>query len=445
VTAGTAGVIAVALLAGFVAAYPTWSARNGNNAVWVADDAYSSGGLSGGSVLDYDDDRILVHDGRDSLVILDRRTGEPLFDVFSQQFEVYAALVPDGVVHSDRSGLEVVRADGSRWEVPGRSHMVGDAVLVAADVEAGHVVAAVRGEENPDEPTRLVAYALDDAAIRWEVPDVGRAGFTRQGEHPAAPPGFLRQARLYPVVLLDGWDGDGGAEWSMIDTRTGDVVEQIVTEGVPLTAGEYVVSGSRGVCAELTLSRLGDDVPIQWPDGVADAQCDLVRAISPDRMYVRVPAEAEKLERVDDLVRLFHIDPGDGVVTELDWQGRSQDVDGLTPGRADASRSWGGYFYGGDAAMYNASTGSAAWELDDPGAFGAWSGAEVAVVTSTTSSLDRLVTDATDSSLWYHLVDVHTGERTGGSFLGRYPVSDVAVLDHGQALVLAGNQIVLLE
>jgi hypothetical protein len=69
----------------------------------------------------------------------------------------------------------------------------------------------------------------------------------------------------------------------------------------------------------------------------------------------------------------------------------------------------------------------------------------VAVVTSTTSSLDRLVTDATDSSLWYHLVDVHTGERTGGSFLGRYPVSDVAVLDHGQALVLAGNQIVLLE
>ncbi|WP_129668578.1 PQQ-binding-like beta-propeller repeat protein [Phytoactinopolyspora endophytica] len=444
-TVVTIGIMVVALAAALIMAYPAWSARRGGDAVWVVDHAVTSGGLSGRSLLDYDDDRLLISDDQNSLAVRSREDGEELFDVYSQQLEPIAALVPSGVVHSDHHGLHVIDDDGSvRWEVLSGADDVGATTLVAVDVEEGHVVAAVDGREVSD-PKRLVAYGLDDGDIRWELPDVGRAGFTDQGEPPRTPPGALRQARVYPVVFNGDFRDDGESIWSLVDTRDGDVVREITTEGVPVATGEFVFARKRQACAEVTVFRMDQEVQLDWQGEVPSAECDLVWSVSEERAYLAVPAEAREFDRVDDLVHVFYVDLNAATLTELEWEGPRDEVDGTTPGPADASRSWSSHFYGSDGTMYDVSTGAAAWELDDPDAFGAWSAGDTAVVTSALSRFDRFVTDGTETSLWYHVVDVETGEPRGGRFIGRWPSIDVAVLDQGQAVILSEDQIALLE
>lgn len=164
-------IVLVAAVLG-VLAYPAWSAARGGDARWVVDSGATT-------VLDYDDERILALDG-EQLLVLDRET-----DAGSSAGRVdwrhRVALVPGGVVASADGRLTLTGSDGRvMWEKQPEFDLVA--------VEAGLAVAALSPAQNAG-PSTLTAFALEDGAPVWTMPEVARVGTLRLGTDPVRPAG----------------------------------------------------------------------------------------------------------------------------------------------------------------------------------------------------------------------------------------------------------------
>lgn len=124
-------------------------------------------------------------------------------------------------------------------------------------VEAGLAVAALSPAQNAG-PSTLTAFALEDGAPVWTMPEVARVGTLRLGTDPVRPPGWLRTTALLPVIRVGGYPSDTAAEpatWSLVSAATGEVTAELVqggAAGMPVGVGEVAL---RSQCRPARTSR----------------------------------------------------------------------------------------------------------------------------------------------------------------------------------------------
>ncbi|HEY0448687.1 hypothetical protein [Actinophytocola sp.] len=403
--------VVLVLVAGAVFVYPAWSARQGQDARWVVANSATE-------VLDYDANRLLVTGGYEAWV-LDRATGDTKRSWFAGA-DSRAALVPGGVVISSDTGKLAVSmgGGGQDWQ---KDQAKEKYTLVA--VRGNVVVAAVKLEDSMS----LTGFALADGAQVWTIPNLYRVGFVDPETEPMRPPGALRTTTVIPVRDNDGW--------RLVAAATGAVLTR--TPDVPVVAGDVAVSATGVPCADLTL--IGAPNPtVTWPGGAPDAECTPVWAIDDQRILLIAPRTGPKLVGGDQAMRLFSLALATGRVTELDWRGAYVDLTTSWAAK-DIARSWGRYLFT-RGAVYDTTTGKPRWRTD-----AAWLAGDTAVTTAAVSGVDRLAPGVTGESREVRLADAATGEPAGDSFVTGGPVDNAAVLDHGQALVFAGDEVALLS
>lgn len=409
------GVVVAVVVAVAVLVYPAWSARQGDDAVWVVSSAADE-------VIDFDADRLLVSEG-DNYLVLDRATGATRSTSFAAS-QSRAALVPGGVVESRRGTLRMMPDKGRPWQVETGGT---DYDLVAVTDKLA--VAEVRTSET----SVLTGFALTDGTPVWTVPDLLRVGFTRLGREPARPPRALHTTSLVAVQDRGGWH--------LVTAGTGErVVDVPVPEGdvpsVPIPTGDLAVYDTNDLCADITLLGPGA-TPVVWPDGPPDAECGLVWVVDNRRVLLIAPRDGRDLIGNNQAVRLYSLALGTGQVTGLDWRGTFVDL--INANEDEIARSWGRYL-ALDGAVYDTGTGRVVWRGDP-----VWIGGDTAVTAGPVSGLDRVAPGVTGESLWVRLADAATGEPGGGEFVTDDPVYGVSVLDRGQVVVFAGGQAALLS
>lgn len=404
-------VVLVLLVAAGVLLYPSWSTAQGRHARWVVES-------NAMEVLDYDADRLLLVDGTD-MMLVDRASGATELSWFAPRGS-RAVLVPGGVAFSSSTGTLSARVDDKDWVKQGLEEKY-TLVAVRDDVVVADVAVGLKHT--------LTGFALTDGAPVWTMANLTRIGFVDMGEEPPRPPGALRTTRLIPVMRM-GVDG-----WSLLDAATGAVVATTPpSDTVPVATGDVAVPASLTRCAALAIFAAPDRT-VDWPEP-PDAKCTVAWAFDGQRVLLVAPREGAHLIGGDQPVRLFSLAVDTGRVTELDWHGTYADVN-LGDGAQEITHSWGRYLFT-NGTVYDTHTGKPGWQAE-----AAWLNGDTAVVAEPVAGLDRVGAGADDDSRWLRLTDAKTGEPTGDEYITDLPTT-VAVLDHGQALVMAGDEMALL-
>jgi hypothetical protein len=269
--------------------------------------------------------------------------------------------------------------------------------------------------------------------------DIARIGTLRVGTDPARPPGELLANTLIPVIRVGGYPPGTAAEpatWSLVDAATGEASTELVQDGeagMPVAVGDVVLQSKVPTCADVTILG-GPDV--RWPADPPAGECALVWTLDADRALLTSWRDQNATSGGADGVVLYSLALATGVVTELDWTGTYADT--IVEGHdSEWVRSWGRYLRSRDT-VYDTATGEEKWRGAE-----VWLGADTAVIAEPVTGIDRLASGAADDSRWVRLADPATGEPRDEGYIAD-GITDLHVLDRGQAVVFTGEQVALL-